>query len=120
MNFVGLDLAWGSLNPDKKPNRTGIAVLDASGYLTYVGTKVSDHEIRACVAPYVEGRCVVAIDAPLKVTNQTGRRLAEAQLRALASTPSRDAVDVGDSLSRVAEVLELAEQQLCVIRQQLI
>jgi predicted RNase H-like nuclease len=80
MNFVGLDLAWGSLNADKKPNRTGIAVLDASGCLTYVGVIVTDDEIRDSVASYIEGPCVVAIDAPLKVTNQTGKRLAEAEL----------------------------------------
>ncbi len=30
MNFVGLDLAWASLNPNKKRNPTGIAVLDTS------------------------------------------------------------------------------------------
>ena len=80
MNFVGLDLAWGSLDPSKKPNRTGIAVLDASGYLTYVGAHVHDDDIHAAVAPYVEGPCVVAIDAPLKITNQTGQRLAETKL----------------------------------------
>jgi predicted RNase H-like nuclease len=80
MNFVGLDLAWGSLNLDKKPNRTGIAVLDAGGYLTYVGAQVLDDDIRAAVDPYVEGPCVVAIDAPLKITNQTGKRLAEEEL----------------------------------------
>ena len=85
MNFVGLDLAWGSLKPDRKPNRTGVAVLDVNGYLTHVGAEVSDDAIRAAVAPYVEGPCVVAIDAPLKVTNQTGRRLAEEELGSLFS-----------------------------------
>jgi predicted RNase H-like nuclease len=80
MNFVGLDLAWGSLDPAKRVNPTGVAVLDDRGHLTYVAAKLTDDDIRAAVAPYVEGPCVVAIDAPLKVTNQTRRRPAEVEL----------------------------------------
>jgi predicted RNase H-like nuclease len=80
MNFIGLDLAWGSLDLAKRPNRSGIAVLDPGGNLTYVGAQVLDDDIRATVAPYVAGPCVVAIDAPLKITNQTGQRLAENKL----------------------------------------
>lgn len=80
MNFVGLDLAWGSRDPGKKPNRTGIAVFDANGYLAYVGTKVSDDEIYSTTLLFVSGPCLVAIDAPLKVTNPAGQRAAEAHL----------------------------------------
>lgn len=80
MNFVGLDLAWGSLDLDKKPKPTGIAALDADGELLSVQAAVFDDEVRAVLNPYVGGPCVVAIDAPLLVTNQTGRRKAEADL----------------------------------------
>jgi predicted RNase H-like nuclease len=74
MNFVGLDLAWGPVN------RSGIAVLDADGRLTYVGHAVADDDIFEAVAPYVEDQCVVAIDAPLVVTNSTGMRPAEIEI----------------------------------------
>lgn len=71
MYFVGLDLAWAD------GNQTGVAVLDDDGRLVQVGTAVSDDEIAAAVAPYVDGPCVVAIDAPLIVKNSTGYRLGE-------------------------------------------
>lgn len=62
MYFVGLDVAW------PEANQTGVAVLDEDGRLAQVGAAVSDDEITATVAPYVEGRCVVAIDAPSSST----------------------------------------------------
>nr|WP_090339279.1 DUF429 domain-containing protein [Mycolicibacterium malmesburyense]CRL67493.1 RelA/SpoT domain-containing protein [Mycolicibacterium malmesburyense] len=71
MHFVGLDLAWA------EGNQTGVAVLDGDGRLVHVGAAVSDDEVAAAVAPYVDGPCVVAIDAPLVVTNPTGYRLGE-------------------------------------------
>jgi predicted RNase H-like nuclease len=71
VNFVGLDLAWGAVK------RSGIAALDASDRLTYVGDAVTDDDILDAVAPYVEGQGVVAVDAPLVVTNPTGMRPAE-------------------------------------------
>jgi predicted RNase H-like nuclease/ppGpp synthetase/RelA/SpoT-type nucleotidyltranferase len=74
MYFVGVDLAWG----ERKP--TGLAVLDDSGRLVHVSAAGSDEEIRAALAPYVEGDTVVAIDAPLIVRNATGNRPAEAAL----------------------------------------
>ena len=74
MYFVGVDLAWG----ERKP--TGLAVLDDGGRLVHVSAAGSDEEIRAALAPYVEGDCVVALDAPLIVRNATGNRPAEAAL----------------------------------------
>jgi predicted RNase H-like nuclease/ppGpp synthetase/RelA/SpoT-type nucleotidyltranferase len=74
MYFVGVDLAWG----ERKP--TGLAVLDDGGRLLHVSAAGSDEEIRAALAPYVEGDTVVAIDAPLIVRNATGNRPAEAAL----------------------------------------
>jgi predicted RNase H-like nuclease len=72
-----MDLAWGSLDPEKKPNRTGVAVLDETGCLTFVDSAIADADILNALAPYVGGPCVVAIDAPLLVTNQKGKRQAE-------------------------------------------
>ena len=74
MYFVGVDLAWG----ERKP--TGLAVLDAEGRLLHVSAAGTDDEIVAALEPYVEGDCLVAIDAPLIVTNPTGNRPAEAAL----------------------------------------
>ena len=81
MHFVGVDLAWG----DRKP--TGLAVLDDDGRLVHVSAARSDDEIAEALAPYVEGDCLVAFDAPLIVTNAdrepAGRSRAEQGLRAL-------------------------------------
>ena len=71
---IGVDLAWGTKRP------TGIAVLDASGHLVHLATVRTDEEILATLAPYAEGDCLVAIDAPLIVRNATGNRPAEAAL----------------------------------------
>ena len=67
MHFVGLDLAWG----ERKP--TGVAVVDDTGTLVYLGVAHDAPSIRAAVAPYVQGDCLVAFDAPLVVNNPTGQ-----------------------------------------------
>ncbi|MCV7230572.1 DUF429 domain-containing protein [Mycolicibacterium komossense] len=72
--FVGIDLAWG----ERKPS--GIAVVDDDGRLVHVAAAQDDASIRAAVAPYVQGDCLVAFDAPLVVTNATGQRPSEAAL----------------------------------------
>lgn len=72
--YVGVDLAWGRRSP------TGVAVLDASGTLSHVGVAGDDDDVLAQLAPYVAGDCVVAVDAPLVVTNPRGNRPCEAAL----------------------------------------
>ncbi len=72
--FAGVDLAWGERNP------TGVAVVDASGSLRHVAAAGDDADILAQLAPYVTGPCVVAVDAPLVVTNPTGTRPGETLL----------------------------------------
>src|SRR6195952_445072 len=74
MHFVGVDLAWGERSP------TGLAVLDADGHLVHLSAQTTDDTIVAALAPYVESRCLVAIDAPLVVANPTGNRPCEADL----------------------------------------
>ena len=76
MHFVGVDLAWGHIN------QSGIAVLDADGVLKYVDAKVHDSEIIDAVSSFVRDECLVAIDAPLIVTNASGQRPAERALNA--------------------------------------
>jgi predicted RNase H-like nuclease len=74
MYFVGLDLAWG------EKNQTGIAVIDSDGRLLHVGVAEDDASIEAAIAPYVGDECLVAIDAPLIVKNETGFRQCETEL----------------------------------------
>jgi predicted nuclease with RNAse H fold len=89
--FVGLDLAWGSRDAARTPRPSGLAVVDRQGRLIQVRSVVTDGAITEAIAPHLEPRCVVAIDAPLKITNQDGNRLAEAQLNKVFnhSTPAR-------------------------------
>lgn len=74
MYYVGVDLAWG----DNRP--TGLAVLDPDGRLVHVSARRTDTDIEAVLAGYVADGCLVAIDAPLIVTNATGNRPGEAAL----------------------------------------
>jgi predicted RNase H-like nuclease/ppGpp synthetase/RelA/SpoT-type nucleotidyltranferase len=74
MHFVGVDLAWGERSP------TGVGVLDDNGRLVHVSARTDDASIVAALTPYVEGPCLVAVDAPLVVVNETGNRPAEAAL----------------------------------------
>lgn len=74
MYFVGLDLAW------SYANQTGIAVIDHDGRLVRVDAAITDEEIINSIEPYVRGDCLVAIDAPLVVTNPAGYRAAETLL----------------------------------------
>ncbi len=74
MHFVCVDIAWG----EKRPS--GVAVLDADGRLVHVSAQGDDEQIVAELAPYVDGDCLVAIDAPLVVRNPTGNRGCEAAL----------------------------------------
>ena len=74
MYFVGVDLAWGERSP------TGVAAVDDEGVLRHVDVATSDEDVLTQLAPYVGGDCVVAIDAPLVVTNPSGNRPCEAAL----------------------------------------
>jgi predicted RNase H-like nuclease/ppGpp synthetase/RelA/SpoT-type nucleotidyltranferase len=75
VHYVGIDLAWG----DKKP--TGLAVVDADARLLLVRAVLGDDEIEAALSAY-DGPCLVAMDAPLVVKNETGMRPAERALSA--------------------------------------
>ncbi|ADV66716.1 DUF429 domain-containing protein [Deinococcus maricopensis] len=74
LRLVGIDLAWSPRNP------TGVAVLDATGTLLEARTLTSDADLLAFLHAHTPGPAVVAVDAPLIVPNDTGRRDAEAEL----------------------------------------
>jgi predicted RNase H-like nuclease/ppGpp synthetase/RelA/SpoT-type nucleotidyltranferase len=74
VHFVGIDLAWG----DRRP--TGLAVLTGKGQLAHLSAATTDESIITALTPYTSGKCLVAIDAPLVVTNPSGNRPAERAL----------------------------------------
>ena len=74
MQFIGIDLAWGTRLP------TGLAVLSEDGHLVHLSAVRTDEEIADALTPFVAGECLVAIDAPLVVRNATGSRPAEKAL----------------------------------------
>ena len=76
MHFVGVDLAWGQRNP------TGVAVVDDRGGLVHVSAAADRRRDPGRRAEARQGPCVVALDAPLVVTNPTGNRPGEAALNA--------------------------------------
>jgi predicted RNase H-like nuclease len=70
--FFGVDLAWG------QRARTGLAVLDEAGRLLESASVRTDDEITAFVDRHNAITLVAAVDAPLVVPNETGRRPCEA------------------------------------------
>jgi len=75
--FLGIDLAWGDRN------RTGLAAVDGTGRLVASTSVIDDDEIAGFVARHGVGTLVAAIDAPLVVPNETGRRPCEAEVTRL-------------------------------------
>jgi predicted RNase H-like nuclease len=63
---VGVDLAWGQVG------RTGLAVLDSEGLLLDVSLAVSDAEVLDWLRRWTGGPCLVAVDAPVIVSNPAG------------------------------------------------
>lgn len=72
MQVAGIDLAWGT------KARTGIAVTDSLGRLERSASVTSDSEITAFLS--ASAPTVIAIDAPIIVTNPTGMRECERDL----------------------------------------
>lgn len=70
--YYGVDLAWG------QRARTGLAVLDDTGRLLESASARTDDEIVAFVDRDGTDTLVAAVDAPLVVPNETGRRPCEA------------------------------------------
>lgn len=110
MRFVGVDLAWGPRN------RTGLAVLDEDGALLDLAARRSDDDVLAWLRAWTEGPCLVAIDAPVIVTNPTGRRRCEAELGAVfarhqagphPSNTARPHMAAGTRALRLADALGL-------------
>lgn len=103
MNFIGLDLAWSVRNPS---GGAVVALDGAGGRLTGTALLGDDAEVLAFLDRHAEPGCIVAIDAPLRVPNESGRRPAEAELGAVfgryqASAHSTNRARVGDASGSV-------------------
>ncbi|QQG39501.1 MAG: DUF429 domain-containing protein [Candidatus Aenigmatarchaeota archaeon] len=73
MLFVGIDLAW------SPKNGSGLAVMRSDGTLQASAVLYSNEEVVEYVHAQVQQKnALVAIDAPLVVPNEEGRRVAEA------------------------------------------
>jgi predicted RNase H-like nuclease len=68
LRFVGIDLAWGGRRP------SGLAVLDPGGAVVAEGWATSGEELSGFLERHDPGGAVVALDAPLVVTNPAGTR----------------------------------------------
>ena len=76
MRFIGVDLAWGGRRS------SGVAVLDPGGRVVDEGWATADDELLGFLAGHDTGGAVVALDAPLVVTNPAGtRRACEAEVQ---------------------------------------
>lgn len=73
---IGIDLAWG------QKNRTGLAAVGGDGRLLASSSARTDDEIVDWIERHAPQPGVVAIDAPLIVTNETGRRPCESLIHA--------------------------------------
>jgi predicted RNase H-like nuclease len=72
--FFGIDLAWAERNPS-----AGCS-LDARGAVVDERLLGGDDEVTGWIVSQLDGPAVVAVDAPLLVPNQAGRRPCEAEL----------------------------------------
>lgn len=72
--FFGIDLAWSVTNP------TGGCAVREDGEVIDERMLGSDDEILSWIVEHLGARAVVAVDAPLLVPNETGRRESENEL----------------------------------------
>lgn len=81
MRYIGVDLAWGN------KAETGLAVIDDEGHLLANELLVDLDTIVDFIARHSGDHCLVGVDAPLVVRNETGHRPCEKAL-AKRGTPA--------------------------------
>ena len=75
--YFGIDLAWGSGSATSLANETGLVHLGADGRILDAGWERGVKSVAEWIRAREQPGDVVAIDAPLVVTNLTGQRLCE-------------------------------------------
>jgi predicted RNase H-like nuclease len=80
MQHIGVDLAWSEGNDRKPANESGLVVLDEQGAVQDAGWARGLDEVVAWLERVAVPGAVIAIDAPLVITNATGNRQCESEV----------------------------------------
>lgn len=78
--YLGIDLAWGEGTPARPARDTGLALVDEAGTVLHAGWARGIGAVAEWVVDVAQPGAVIAIDAPLVVTNSSGMRLCERQV----------------------------------------
>jgi predicted RNase H-like nuclease len=114
MNLLGLDLAW-----RVEANPSGLAVWqthDAHGErlpaprAVLADSLIGEEALADALTQHAGQACVLAVDAPLVLTNQQGQRAAEAELNAVFRRHGAGAHPSNLSLYPEAETARLAQR----------
>ena len=73
---TGIDLAWAD-DDDRKPNESGVVVLDPKGTIVSAGWTIGVTDTVALLRENAAANALLFVDAPLVVNNETGQRLCE-------------------------------------------
>ncbi len=79
-SYFGVDLAWGEGTATKVAKETGVALLREDGSIADAGWTIGIDATTAWIVDRMSPGDVIAIDAPLVVTNATGMRECERQV----------------------------------------
>lgn len=80
MQYIGVDLAWSEGNDSKPANESGLVALDEQGAVQEAGWARGIDEVVAWLERVAAPGSVIAVDAPLVITNATGNRQCESEV----------------------------------------
>jgi predicted RNase H-like nuclease len=80
VRVIGIDLAWREGTADRRANETGVIAADVSGAVLDAGWTCGVDETLAWIERVAGADALLAVDAPLIVTNPAGQRLCERQV----------------------------------------
>ncbi|TFV93987.1 DUF429 domain-containing protein [Leifsonia flava] len=78
--YLGVDLAWGEGSPTRAANETGLAAIAADGTVVDAGWARGIDEVERWLVQTASVGDVIAIDAPLVVSNPMGMRECEREV----------------------------------------
>lgn len=78
--YIGVDLAWGAGREGLLVKETGLVLLASNGVIVDAGWAQGVTAVTAWIEDHLADGDVVAIDAPLVVTNSGGQRVAEREV----------------------------------------
>ena len=80
MIFMGIDLAWGQGQADKKTKESGVILLNTNGDIADAGWTVGIRETIDWIESNAHKDTLLFVDAPLVVNNESGQRYCEKQV----------------------------------------